>query len=179
MRKEEGDLRRLLCKPKSIKILITERIEKRSKVMRLKKFLSAALSAAMLISCVSFGGGTVVQAAGEMNIARNLQISAYSGTEGDFPVSSVNDGRGDDTQNDNYRRFSKEALKGSGARGNAAYLIFDLGENGPRSFSGIDIRFHNMAYATNYKILTTDNSTITTESLLAKDRVPEGWKVFF
>ena len=40
----------------------------------------------MLISCVSFGGGTVVQAAGEMNIARNLQISAYSGTEGDFPV---------------------------------------------------------------------------------------------
>ncbi len=30
--------------------------------MRLKKFLSAALSAAMLISCVSFGGGTVVQA---------------------------------------------------------------------------------------------------------------------
>lgn len=52
--------------------------------MRLKKFLSAALSAAMLISCVSFGGGTVVQAAGEMNIARNLQISAYSGTEGDF-----------------------------------------------------------------------------------------------
>ena len=28
--------------------------------MRLKKFLSAALSAAMLISCVSFGG-TVVQ----------------------------------------------------------------------------------------------------------------------
>ena len=57
--------------------------------MRLKKFLSAALSAAMLISCVSFGGGTVVQAAGEMNIARNLQISAYSGTEGDFPVSSV------------------------------------------------------------------------------------------
>ena len=112
--------------------------------MRLKKFLSAALSAAMLISCVSFGGGTVVQAAGEMNIARNLQISAYSGTEGDFPVSSVNDGRGDDTQNDNYRWFSKEALKGSGARGNAAYLIFDLGENGPRSFSGIDIRFHNM-----------------------------------
>lgn len=104
--------------------------------MRLKKFLSAALSAAMLISCVSFGGGTVVQAAGEMNIARNLQISAYSGTEGDFPVSSVNDGRGDDTQNDNYRWFSKEALKGSGARGNAAYLIFDLGENGPRSFSG-------------------------------------------
>lgn len=86
MRKEEGDLRRLLCKPKSIKILITERIEKRSKVMRLKKFLSAALSAAMLISCVSFGGGTVVQAAGEMNIARNLQISAYSGTEGDFPL---------------------------------------------------------------------------------------------
>lgn len=79
--------------------------------MRLKKFLSAALSAAMLISCVSFGGGTVVQAAGEMNIARNLQISAYSGTEGDFPVSSVNDGRGDDTQNDNYRWFSKEALK--------------------------------------------------------------------
>lgn len=128
--------------------------------MRLKKFLSAALSAAMLISCVSFGGGTVVQAAGEMNIARNLQISAYSGTEGDFPVSSVNDGRGDDTQNDNYRWFSKEALKGSGARGNAAYLIFDLGENGPRSFSGIDIRFHNMAYATNYKILTTDNSII-------------------
>lgn len=179
MRKEEGDLRRLLCKPKSIKILITERIEKRSKVMRLKKFLSAALSAAMLISCVSFGGGTVVQAAGEMNIARNLQISAYSGTEGDFPVSSVNDGRGDDTQNDNYRWFSKEALKGSGARGNAAYLIFDLGENGPRSFSGIDIRFHNMAYATNYKILTTDNSTITTESLLAKDRVPEGWKVLY
>ena len=178
MRKEEGDLRRLLCKPKSIKILITERIEKRSKVMRLKKFLSAALSAAMLISCVSFGGGTVVQAAGEMNIARNLQISAYSGTEGDFPVSSVNDGRGDDTQNDNYRWFSKEALKGSGARGNAAYLIFDLGENGPRSFSGIDIRFHNMAYATNYKILTTDNS-ITTESLLAKDRVPEGWKVLY
>lgn len=55
--------------------------------MRLKKFLSAALSAAMLISCVSFGGGTVVQAAGEMNIARNLQISAYSGTEGDFPVT--------------------------------------------------------------------------------------------
>lgn len=147
--------------------------------MRLKKFLSAALSAAMLISCVSFGGGTVVQAAGEMNIARNLQISAYSGTEGDFPVSSVNDGRGDDTQNDNYRWFSKEALKGSGARGNAAYLIFDLGENGPRSFSGIDIRFHNMAYATNYKILTTDNSTITTESLLAKDRVPEGWKVLY
>ena len=89
MRKEEGDLRKLLCKPKSIKILITERSEKRSKVMRLKKFLSAALSAAMLISCVSFGGGTVVQAAGEMNIARNLQISAYSGTEGDFPVSSV------------------------------------------------------------------------------------------
>ena len=133
----------------------------------------------MLISCVSFGGGTVVQAAGEMNIARNLQISAYSGTEGDFPVSSVNDGRGDDTQNDNYRWFSKEALKGSGARGNAAYLIFDLGENGPRSFSGIDIRFHNMAYATNYKILTTDNSTITTESLLAKDRVPEGWKVLY
>ena len=78
--------------------------------MRLKKFLSAALSAAMLISCVSFGGGTVVQAAGEMNIARNLQISAYSGTEGDFPVSSVNDGRGDDTQNDNYRWFSKEVL---------------------------------------------------------------------
>ena len=116
----------------------------------------------MLISCVSFGGGTVVQAAGEMNIARDLQISAYSGTEGDFPVSSVNDGRGDDTQNDNYRWFSKEALKGSGARGNAAYLIFDLGENGPRSFSGIDIRFHNMAYATNYKILTTDNSTIAT-----------------
>ena len=169
MRKEEGDLRRLLCKPKSIKILITERIEKRSKVMRLKKFLSAALSAAMLISCVSFGGGTVVQAAGEMNIARNLQISAYSGTEGDFH----------DTQNDNYRWFSKEALKGSGARGNAAYLIFDLGENGPRSFSGIDIRFHNMAYATNYKILTTDNSTITTEILLAKDRVPEGWKVLY
>ena len=91
--------------------------------MRLKKFLSAALSAAMLISCVSFGGGTVVQAAGEMNIARNLQISAYSGTEGDFPVSSVNDGRGDDTQNDNYRWFS--------------------------------------------------------ESLLAKDRVPEGWKVLY
>ena len=179
MRKEEGDLRKLLCKPKSIKILITERSEKRSKVMRLKKILSAALSAAMLISCVSFGGGTVVQAAGEMNIARNLQISAYSGTEGDFPVSSVNDGRGDDTQNDNYRWFSKEALKGSGARGNAAYLIFDLGENGPRSFSGIDIRFHNMAYATNYKILTTDNSTITTESLLAKDRVPEGWKVLY
>lgn len=60
MRKEEGDLRRLLCKPKSIKILITERIEKRSKVMRLKKFLSAALSAAMLISCVSFGGAVNV-----------------------------------------------------------------------------------------------------------------------
>lgn len=179
MRKEEGDLRRLLCKPKSIKILITKRIEKRSKVMRLKKFLSAALSAAMLISCVSFGGGTVVQAAGETNIARNLQISAYSGTEGNFPVSYVNDGGGDDTQNDNYRWFSKEALKGSGARGNAAYLIFDLGENGPRSFSGIDIRFHNLAYATNYKILTTDNSTITTESLLAKDRVPAGWKVLY
>ncbi len=147
--------------------------------MRLKKFLSAALSAAMLISCVSFGGGTVVQAAGETNIARNLQISAYSGTEGNFPVSYVNDGGGDDTQNDNYRWFSKEALKGSGARGNAAYLIFDLGENGPRSFSGIDIRFHNLAYATNYKILTTDNSTITTESLLAKDRVPAGWKVLY
>ena len=45
--------------------------------MRLKKFLSAALSAAMLISCVSFGGGTVVQAAGEMNIARNLQKGTF------------------------------------------------------------------------------------------------------
>ena len=47
--------------------------------MRLKKFLSAALSAAMLISCVSFGGGTVVQAAGEMNIARNLQAESKIG----------------------------------------------------------------------------------------------------
>lgn len=139
--------------------------------MRLKKFLSAALSAAMLISCVSFGGGTVVQAAGEMNIARNLQISAYSGTEGDFPVSSVNDGRGDDTQNDNYRWFSKEALKGSGARGNAAYLIFDLGENGPRSFSGIDIRFHNMAYI--FRQIVTEATGVKDDATATEHEVSE------
>lgn len=82
MRKEEGDLRKLLCKPKSIKILITERSEKRSKVMRLKKFLSAALSAAMLISCVSFGGGTVVQAAGEMNTLKFTNFSVFRNRRG-------------------------------------------------------------------------------------------------
>ena len=48
--------------------------------MRLKKLLSAALSAAMLISCLSFGGGTVVQAAGETNIARGMAIVRDSGT---------------------------------------------------------------------------------------------------
>ena len=51
-------------------------------------------------------------------------FSVFRNRRGRFPVSSVNDGRGDDTQNDNYRWFSKEALKGSGARGNAAYLNF-------------------------------------------------------
>ncbi len=50
--------------------------------MRLKKFLSAALSAAMLISCVSFGGGTVVQAAGEMNIARITNFSVFRNRRG-------------------------------------------------------------------------------------------------
>ena len=52
--------------------------------MRLKKFLSAALSAAMLISCVSFGGGTVVQAAGEMNIARNYKFQRIQEQKGTF-----------------------------------------------------------------------------------------------
>lgn len=52
--------------------------------MRLKKFLSAALSAAMLISCVSFGGGTVVQAAGEMNIARDLKFQRIQEQKGTF-----------------------------------------------------------------------------------------------
>lgn len=52
--------------------------------MKGKKILSAVLSAAMLISCITVGSGSVVQASGESrtvgnNIARNLQIVAYSG----------------------------------------------------------------------------------------------------
>ena len=151
--------------------------------MRLKKLLSAALSAAMLISCLSFGGGTVVQAAGETNIARGMAIVRDSGTgrEGNksYPSTNVNDETdGDNEKNDDNRWLSAELLKGS-SQGNAAYLIFDLGENGSRSFSSLDIRFHNLAYATNYKILTSDNLNITEGQKLPKESDPSGWKVLY
>ena len=129
--------------------------------MILKKFLSAALSAAMLISCVSFGGGTVVQATQERgeNIAESNKIVAHSGDDGSFTINYVMDGTGNDSANDNLRWLSKIRLKGNQHQpGDAAYIVFDMGGNGPRSYEEIKIRFHNRAYATDYKIYTNDEN---------------------
>lgn len=128
--------------------------------MRLKKFLSAALSAAMLISCVSFGG-TVVQATQERgeNIAESNKIVAHSGNDGSFTINYAMDGEGNNNSNDNYRWLSQIRLKGNAyQQGDAAYIVFDMGENGPRSYEEIKIRFHNRAYATDYKIYTKDEN---------------------
>ena len=153
--------------------------------MKGKKILSAVLSAAMLISCITVGSGSVVQASGESrtvgnNIARNLQIVAYSGEDdrGLRPIGNVNDGV--KTNDNDHRRWqSKEDLKGSASHGNAAYIIFDLGDendvNSVRSFSQIKVKFHNLAYATDYKILTSDTCEIATEAQLPKATIPNGW----
>ncbi|WP_278885785.1 Ig-like domain-containing protein [[Ruminococcus] torques] len=128
--------------------------------MRLKKFLSAALSAAMLISSVSFGG-TVVQATQERgeNIAESNKIVAHSGNDGSFTINYAMDGEGNNNSNDNYRWLSQIRLKGNAyQQGDAAYIVFDMGENGPRSYEEIKIRFHNRAYATDYKIYTKDEN---------------------
>ena len=154
--------------------------------MKGKKILSVVLSAAMLISCITVGSGSVVQASGESrtvgnNIARNLRIVAYSGQESDtHPIGAVNDGVKTDN-NDHQRWQSKENLKGTTStnRGNAAYIIFDLGDenvaNSVRSFSQIKVKFHNFAYATDYQILTSDTCEIATEDQLPKGKIPNGW----
>lgn len=147
--------------------------------MKLKRILSAALSAAMLVSCMSFGGGTVVvQATTERgeNIAEASNIISHSGNDGIFTIDHVMDGEGNDEQNNNERWLSKICLKGTGPdRGEAAYIVYDLGENGPRSYEGLHIRFHNQAYATDYKVYTSDVNTYAANELKTLNPESNGW----
>lgn len=146
--------------------------------MRLKKFLSAALSAAMLISCVSFGG-TVVQATQEQgtNIARGASIVAYSGdADATHTHNYLMDGTGNNNNNDDQRWLSGVALKnGQNPTGNTSYIVYDLGENGPRSYESIKIKFHNKAFATKYKIYTKSSNGYGND-LTQINPASDGWR---
>lgn len=146
--------------------------------MRLKKFLSAALSAAMLISCVSFGG-TVVQATQEQgtNIARGASIVAYSGdADATHTHNYLMDGTGNNNNNDDQRWLSGVALKnGQNLTGNTSYIVYDLGENGPRSYESIKIKFHNKAFATKYKIYTKSSNGYGND-LTQINPASDGWR---
>lgn len=146
--------------------------------MKLKKILSGALSASMLISCMSFGGGTVVQATTERgeNIAEASQIISHSGNDGIYTIDHVMDGEGNDEQDNHERWLSKIRLKGNEHQtGDAAYIVYDLGENGPRSYEGLHIRFHNQAYATDYKVYTSDKNTYTENEMKNLNPEQNGW----
>lgn len=156
--------------------------------MKLKKILAATLTTSMLFSGIAFTGVgvTEVQAVnGESqtarivgtNIANNDGIVAYSGeADATHTHDYLMDHDGNNENDDNRRWLSKVALKsGTTAVPNTSYIVYDLGENGPRSYEGIKLRFHNKAFATNYKIYTSNvNNYDNTQTKINPER--EGWR---
>lgn len=157
--------------------------------MKLKKILAATLTTSMLFSGIAFTGVgvTEVQAVnGESqtarqiagtNIANNDGIVAYSGHTGDFGSGYLMDRGGNNENNDNERWLSGVSLKnGTVPTGNTSYIVYDLGENGPRSYEGIKLRFHNKAFATKYKIYTSDtNNYDNSQTQITPENA--GWKL--
>lgn len=157
--------------------------------MKLKKILVATLTTSMLFSGIAFTGVgvTEVQAVNEEsqaarqiagnNIANGSGIVAYSGQTAPYGSEYLMDTGGNNESNDNARWLSGVASKnGTTPTGNTSYIVYDLGENGPRSYEGIKLRFHNKAFATNYKIYTSDiNNYDNNQTRITPES--DGWRV--
>lgn len=159
--------------------------------MRVKKILAATLAGTMFFSGIAFTevGATEVQAiSGEsqiagriagQNIANNSGIVAYSGEEDRTHLHTyLMDGTGNNGVNDDSRWLSGVELKNgvTPIEGNTAYIVYDLGENGPRSYEGMKLRFHNKAFATKYKIYTKDTNNYDSMQT-SIDPESDGWRV--
>ena len=151
--------------------------------MKMKRLCAAALAGLLIITGVPVVGNQtlVANAAESTNVAAGCSVVAWSGTEtSSFTANLVTDGI---TNTDSSRWSSGVNHKEKGQNPTVyadarSYLVIDLGENTETSVNtNIIIRWHANAWATKYRIETSDTCEYNTSNNTISDLAAGSWEL--
>lgn len=102
------------------------------------------------------------------------QVAAYTGVAQGREITNLNDNAGDDSQDNNDYWLPKYDIRGNGTdAGKANYVVLDLGTT-ETDISKIMVRWHNKAFATEYKIETSDTCRVSGDVTDADNDAADG-----
>ena len=102
------------------------------------------------------------------------KVVAYTGEAQGKSYTNFNDNVGDNKENDNYYWLPKYDIRPTGAdAGKTNYIVLDLGTT-ETDISEISIRWHNMAFATKYKIETSETCRVSGDVTDAANKAVNG-----